>query len=95
MSRITLVFLLALASQSANAFPSYASGGFRGANLMTADEVKAHTSHLLSMKTFAECVAYMDAHELELQKRASAQHVTLPAKSGDPCTVMRFLGRIH
>ncbi len=95
MSRLTLVLLLALASQTANAFPSYATGGFRGASLMTSDEVKAHISHLLSMKTFAECESYMDAHEVELQKRASVQHVSLPEKDGDPCTVMRFFGRIH
>ena len=95
MKRITLIFLLALASQAANAFPSYALGGFRGANLMTSDEIKAHVAKLLSMQKFDECESYMDAHEVELEKRAQAQHVTLPEKSGDPCKVMRFFGRVH
>ncbi len=95
MKRIFLVILFALASQTANAFPSYAMGGFRGANLMTSDEIKAHIGRLLSMQKFDECESYMDAHEVELQKRAVAQHVTLPAKNGDPCKVMRFFGRVH
>ena len=95
MKRITLVFLLALASQAANAFPSYATGGFRGANLMTGEEIKGHVTRLLSMQKFDECEAYMDAHEVELGKRALAQHITLPEKSGDPCKVMRMFGRIH
>ena len=30
-----------------------------------------------------------------LQQRAQEQHISLPEKSGDPCNVMRFLGRIH
>jgi hypothetical protein len=95
MKRLTLVFLLALASQTANAFPSYAMGGFRGANLMSSDEIKAHIARLLSMQKFDDCESYMAAHEVELEKRALAQHVTLPEKRGDPCKVMRFFGRIH
>ena len=59
------------------------------------DEIKAHVSKLLAMKTFDECESYMDAHEAILQKRALQQHVSLPGKSGDPCKVMRFFGRIH
>jgi hypothetical protein len=95
MNRILLVFLLAVASQTANAFPSYATGGFRGANLMTSAEIKDHVAHLLSVKSFTECVSYMDSHEDILQKRAHEQQITLPEKSGDPCKVMRFLGRIQ
>jgi hypothetical protein len=95
MNRTLLVFLLAMACQTANAFPSYATGGFRGANLMTSDEIKAHVERLMSFKSFTECESYMDAHEQILQKRAQEQHVTLPEKSGDPCKVMRFFGRIQ
>lgn len=94
MNRILSVLLLALASQSSYAFPSYGSGGFRGADLMTSDEVKAHISRLMSMQTFTECESYMDAHEVDLQKRASTKQVTLPEKGGDPCKVMRFFGRV-
>ena len=95
MKHTFFVLALALLSQTAHAFPSYINGGFRGANLMTTDEIKAHVSKLLAMKTFDECESYMDAHEAELQKRALQQHVSLPEKSGDPCKVMRFFGRIH
>lgn len=95
MHRAFLVLLLAVASQTANAFPTYATGGFRGANLMSADEIKAHVAQLLSAQTFSQCESYMAAHEETLQKRAAEQHVTLPEKGGDPCKVMRFLGRIQ
>ena len=100
MTRLIALLLVARASQTAHAFPSYASGdGFRGAELMTPDERKAHVARMQSFHTFDECVAYTTAHEAELQKRAAAQHVTLPARStavfdGDPCKVMRFMGRI-
>ena len=95
MNRIAAILLFVACSQTANAFPTYATGGFRGAELMTRDEVKAHVSHLLSVKTMDECEAYMGSHEQELQRRAALQQVVLPEKSGDPCKVMRFLGRIH
>lgn len=94
MHRTLVVLLLAVASQTANAFPTYATGGFRGANLMSSDEIKDHVARLFAMHTMPECEAYMDAHEAVLQKRALEQHVTLPEKSGDPCKVMRFMGRI-
>jgi hypothetical protein len=100
MTRLFAVMLLALASQSASAFPTYASGdGFRGAELMTPDERKAHVAKMQSFHTFDECEAYTAAHEVELQKRAAEQHVTLPVKKsilfdGDPCKVMRFMGRV-
>jgi hypothetical protein len=47
------------------------------------------------MKTFAECQAYMDTHEASLQQRAQEKHITLPEKSGNPCAVMRTLGRVR
>ena len=95
MYRLFAILLFAAVSQSASAFPSYASGGFRGANLMSSDEIKGHISRLMSMQTLPECEAYMDSHEQELQQRAAAQHVTLPEKGGDPCKVVRFFGRIE
>lgn len=100
MMRAIALTLIALASPAAHAFPSYASGdGFRGAELMTPDERKAHVAKMQSFKTFEECEAYTAAHETDLQQRAAAQHVTLPPKKtglfdGDPCKVMRFMGRI-
>jgi hypothetical protein len=100
MNRLIALMLLTLAAQTANAFPIYASGeGFRGAELMTPDERKAHVAKMQSFQTFDECQAYVAAHEIELQKRAQAQHVNLPPKGnglfeGDPCKVMRFMGRV-
>lgn len=100
MTRLVALMLIALASQTAHAFPSYASGdGFRGAELMTPDERKAHVARMQSFHTMEECQAYTASHEIELQKRAAAQHVSLPARNtglfdGDPCKVMRFMGRI-
>ena len=94
MNRILLALSLVALSQTAAAFPTYLTGGFRGADLMTSDEIKAHVGRLLSMHTFGECEAYMADHEVVLQERAKERHVTLPAKSGDPCEVMRFMGRV-
>lgn len=37
----------------------------------------------------------MDVHEIELQKRAKERYLTLPEKGGDPCKVMRLMGRTH
>lgn len=101
MKRLFALLLTALACQAAHAFPSYASGdGFRGAELMTPDERKAHVAKMQSFHTFDECQAYTAAHEAEIQKRAAEQHVVLPPKNtgmfgGDPCKVMRFMGRIR
>jgi hypothetical protein len=98
--RAIALILIALASPAAHAFPTYASGdGFRGAELMTQDERKAHVARMQSFKTFEECQAYTAAHEVELQKRAAEKKVVLPAKGtgvfdGDPCKVMRFMGRV-
>jgi hypothetical protein len=78
----------------AMAFPWYASGeGFRGAELMTPDERKAHAARLQSMRNFDECRAYMQGHSLELERRAQEKRVSLPPVSGDPCQVMRTMGR--
>lgn len=98
--RAIALLLIALASPAAHAFPSYANGeGFRGAELMTPEERQAHVAKMQSFQSFDECEAYTAAHEAELQKRAAAQHVTLPPKNtilfdGDPCKVMRFMGRV-
>jgi hypothetical protein len=36
----------------------------------------------------------VDAHNQDLDKRAAERNVTLPPISGDPCKVMKNLGRI-
>lgn len=100
MKRLFALLLTALACQAAHAFPTYASGdGFRGAELMAPEERQAHVTKMQSFRTFEECQAYTAAHEVEIQKRAADRHVVLPPKNtsvfnGDPCKVMRFMGRI-
>jgi hypothetical protein len=94
MKQLFLLSLLFSAGQ-ALAFPWYSSGEkIRGAELMTPEERKAYATALPNMKSFDECRAFVDAHNLELDKRAREHNVTLPPISGDPCTVMKTLGRI-
>jgi hypothetical protein len=100
MNRLIALIFLFLSSAGAHAFPTYASGdGFRGAELLTPEERKVHVAKMQSFKTYDECTVYVSAHEADLQKRATAKNVVLPAKStavfdGDPCKVMRFMGRV-
>jgi hypothetical protein len=90
----TIVLSTLFLSGVATAFPWYASGGFRGAELMNQQEQKDHVARLQSMKTFNECHDYMNAHEVELQKRAASAKSTLAPVKGDPCQVMLQMGRI-
>lgn len=92
LKKIALFALFACGT--AAAFPWYANGGFRGAELMNQQEQQAHVARLQSMKTLNECHAYMNAHEAELQKRASAAKITLEPVKGNPCQVMLQMGRI-
>lgn len=85
-----------LISSQAIAFPWYAQGeNFRGAHLMTAEERKTHVARLQSMKSFAECKDYMNAHYLELEMRAKEKAAILPPVQGDPCEAMKLMGRIR
>lgn len=87
--------LLLLAGQ-AFAFPWYAQGeNFRGAQLMTPEERKTHITRLQGMKSFEECRGYMNAHYLELDRRAKEKGALLPPVQGDPCEVMKTMGRIR
>lgn len=91
----TLLCALLLISGQAVAFPWYASGEqVRGAELMTPAERQAYASRLPNMKSMAECRAFMEAHNLELDRRAKAKGVILPPISGDPCVVMQTMGRV-
>ena len=56
---------------------------------------KARSSGFLFGKSFEECRGYMHAHYLELDKRAREKGVSLPAVQGDPCEVMKTMGRIR
>ncbi|MDD5388236.1 MAG: hypothetical protein PHD37_02750 [Gallionellaceae bacterium] len=90
-----LILSLLLCTGQALAFPWYSSGdNVRGAELMTAQERKEYASRLPNMKSMDECRTFMNAHNLELDKRAKERGVTLPPISGDPCAVMKTFGRI-
>lgn len=89
-------FSLMLAAGQAFAFPWYGSGdNFRGAQLMSPEERKVHVARLQTMRSFDECRTYMLAHYLELDKRAKDKSVALPPVQGDPCEVMRTMGRFR
>lgn len=62
---------------------------------MSADERKNHVARLQNMKSFDECRGYMQEHYLELDKRAKDRGTPLPAVQGDPCEVMKTMGRIR
>lgn len=95
MQRLIASFALVLFAAHAQAFPWYANGNnIRGAQLMTEPERQAYVAKLQSMKTLAECQAYRDAHNRDIDARAAKQHVTLPPVQGDPCQVMVQMGRI-
>ena len=94
LKKTALVSLLVVAA-SAQAFPWYANGGFRGAELMSREEQQAYVAKLQAMKTLSECEAYMGVHETELEKRALAAKTTLSPVRGDPCQIMLRLGRIQ
>jgi len=94
--RLTVACLTLLIAGQASAFPWFAGGeNIRGAQLMTPEERKFHVVRIQDMKSFDECRSYMQAHYLELDKRAMEKHVTLPPVTGDPCEVMRAMGRFR
>lgn len=94
--KMRALFLLLLASGPASAFPWYVQGdNFRGAQLMSPEKRKVHVARLQSMKSFDECKGYMNAHYLDLDKRAKDKGTSLPPIQGDPCEVMKTMGRFR
>jgi len=96
MFRYLLPLVLVLLNGQAMAFPWYSGGdNIRGAELLTPDERKAYVARLQSMKSFDECKAYMQAHYGEIDRRAKERNIELPPVQGDPCAVMKTMGRIR
>lgn len=62
---------------------------------MSQEERKVHVARLQSMKSFTECKVYMNAHYLDLDKRAKEKGTPLPPVQADPCEVMKNMGRIR
>ncbi len=94
MKNLIVIVGLMLASTAVHAFPQYVSGGFRGSDLMTAEEQAAHAKKLQDMQTYSECNVYMTQHRQEIDRRAAAKGVSLPTVRGNPCDVMRTFGRV-
>ena len=95
MKRIAATLALSLFATLAHAFPWYASGNnIRGAQLMTEQERQTYVTKLQGMKTLAECQAYWEGHNKDIDARAAQQHVALPPVQGNPCQVMSKMGRI-
>ena len=95
MKKALLLSLLCWSGQ-VSAFPGYSTGdNIRGAQLMTPEERREYTAKLPNMKSMDECRAYMNAHYLELDKRAKERGVILPPISGDPCELMKTMGRFN
>ncbi|HNQ03989.1 MAG TPA: hypothetical protein PKH69_05195 [Thiobacillaceae bacterium] len=95
MRKILVIALLGWASQ-VQSFPWFIHGdNIRGAQLMTPEERKAYVARLWAVRSFDECRATMQAHYLELDRRAKEGHVVLPPIQGDPCEIMRGLGRFR
>ena len=95
MKRIAATLALSLFATLAHAFPWYASGSnIRGAQLMTEQERQTYVTRLQRMKTLAECQAYWEGHNKDIDARAAQQHVALPPVQGNPCQVMSKMGRI-
>lgn len=96
MRYFSLFALLLSIAGPAQAFPWYVQGdNFRGAQLLSPDERKVHVSRLQNMKSFDECKGYMSAHYLELDRRAKEKGTNLPPIQGDPCEVMKTMGRFR
>lgn len=94
MQGLLLLLMMGLTG-AALAFPWYAGGdNIRGAKYLQPEERKAHVARMQSFHTFAECRAYMDEHNRMVDERAQAQGEKLPPMQGDPCAVMRGMGRI-
>ncbi|MBI5329279.1 MAG: hypothetical protein HZB71_01555 [Betaproteobacteria bacterium] len=93
--KLPLFLIAAALALPAHAFPWLASGdNIRGADLMTQPERQAYVAKLQSMQSMEQCQGFMQAHYLDLERRAKEKNVTLPPVKGDPCKVMQTMGRI-
>ncbi len=70
-------------------------GNTPGWSLMTPDEQKAHREKMASMKSYEECKAYLEQHHQQMQERAKAKGVELPAGPAMACDRMKAQGRLH
>jgi hypothetical protein len=64
-----------------------------GLNLMTPEERTAHREQMRSLKSVAECNAYLSAHREAMAARAAQKGVTLPEPRGNACERMQAHGR--
>ena len=65
-----------------------------GWSMMTSEERAAHRSKMLSVKSYEECVAYVEQHHKEMQARAQQRGRSLPATPRqNVCERMKQAGR--
>lgn len=62
---------------------------------MTQEERQKYVARLLDMQTFEECRTYIATHSLTIESRAKAQNIPLPPVKGDPCEMMRTMGKVR
>lgn len=70
-------------------------GNTPGYALMTAAERSAHQTKIGSLRTYAECKAYMDEHHRMMETRAKERGTKLMMMRADPCSDMKAAGRIQ
>lgn len=104
-SHMFFALILALASVSAVAQPGPGAGqqgkgpGFHfnqgnttGWSMMSEQERADHRQKMMSMKSYDECVAYMNEHHKLMQERASQKGKSLPMPKYNACEKMKSNG---
>lgn len=106
INHMFFALILALTGLSAVAQPGLGAGqgkgpGFRfnqdnttGWSMMSEQERADHRQKMMSMKSYDECVAYMDEHHKLMQERASQKGKSLPTPKANACERMRSMGML-
>jgi len=106
INHMLFALILALTGLSAAAQPGPGAGqgkgpGFRfnqdntaGWSMMSEQERADHRQKMMSMKSYDECVAYMDEHHKLMQERASQKGKSLPTPKDNACERMRRTGML-
>lgn len=73
---------------------SFNGDNTRGWSMMGRQERAEHRSRMLSMKTYEECVAYLEEHRKQMEARAQGRRVPMPAAPAqNMCDRMKQGGR--
>lgn len=80
--------------QAGQGGPGMKGGGRGGMKLLTPEERQAHRQKMRSLKTLEECQTYVAEHHKLIVDRATAQGLTPPVATADPCGRMKARGLI-